>query len=300
MVASVLLPTFILLAVGYAFGRWAKVPSRPLAQLSFWVLSPGLIFESLRTAQLPAGTAGVVTAFTTVYVLAMFALSLPLRRWMFPRDPQAQTAASLVLAFGNCGNLGLPLLLFAYGQPGVDVGVVFLSTQIVLMSTLGVTAATWEGTLRWRAALGHLLRVPWPYAVVAAVVVRTLGTWPPLLARASSLLAQGAIPFFLLLLGIELARIRPGKVAKPAVVLALARLVGGSAVAWILAWALPVQGVVRSSLILEGSVPSAVNAFLLASQYERGTDVAAAALLLSTVLSIGTLSLTLFLLSKLG
>jgi len=300
VIASVLLPTFVLLAVGYAFGKWAKVPSRPLAQLSFWVLSPGLIFESLRTASLTASAAGVVAGFTVVYAFAMFLLSIPLRRWLFPKDPGAQTAVSLVLTFGNCGNLGLPLLLFAYGQPGVDVGVVFLSTQIVLMSTLGVTLATWDGKFRWRTSFTELLRVPWPYAVAAAVVVRGLNVWPPLLARATGLLAQGAIPLFLLLLGIELAWIQPQKVAKPAAVLAGARLLGGGALAWGLALAFGTQGVLRGSLVLEGSVPSAVNAFLLASQYKRGADVAAAALLLSTVLSLGTLSLTLFLLARVG
>lgn len=300
MIGSVLLPTFILVGVGVVLGRFGKVPPRPLAQLSFWVLSPGLIFESLRTARLSAASAGLVAAFTLAYVLGMFLVSLPVRRKLFPSDPAAQAAASLVLTFGNCGNLGLPILLFAYGRPGVDVGVVFLSTQIVLMSTLGVGVATWDGKFRpWRA-VRNLLRVPWPYAVVAAALARLAGDLPSILARASGLLAQGAIPLFLILLGIELAHIRPSRVAKPAVILATLRLLGGGALAWGLAWGFGVQGVTRGSLILEGSVPSAVNAFLLASQYERRSEVAAAALLLATVLSLGTLSLTLFLLGRVG
>jgi hypothetical protein len=67
--------------------------------------------------------------------------------------------------------------------------------------------------------------------------------------------------------------------------------------AWGLAAAFRVQGILRGSLIVEGSVPTAVNSFLLTLQYERRPDLAAAVLLLSTLLSAGTLSLTLFLLN---
>ncbi|MBC7092469.1 AEC family transporter [Candidatus Bipolaricaulota bacterium] len=300
MIADILLPTFLLVGVGYLVGRFARVPAQPLAQLAFWVLSPALIFESLRTAQLPAAHAVLVAAFTVAHYLGMFALSIPVRRRWFPGDPGAQAAASLVLTFGNCGNLGLPILLFAYGQPGVDVGVVFLATNTVLLTTLGVGLATWEGSFRWRRVVLGLLRVPWPYAVAAAAVARLAGGLPLPLARATGLLAEGAIPLFLVLLGVELAHVRPTQVAGPALALGGLRLLGGGLLAWGLAWAFGTSGTLRASLVVEGSMPTAVNSFLLALQYDRRPDLAASALLLSTLLSVGTISLTLFLLEVVG
>jgi len=299
MIAEVLLPTFIVVGVGWALGRLARVPSRPLAQAGFWILSPALIFESLRTAQLPASVAATVVAFTVAHYLGMFALSIPVRRRLFPGDRGARAATSLLLTFGNCGNLGLPLLLFTYGQAGVDVGVVFLATNTVLLSTLGVAVATWDGRVHWKRAVGNLFRVPWPYAVVGAMLARWAG-FPEVLARATGLLSQGAIPLLLLLLGLELAHVRAAQVARQAGGLSVLRLLGGGALAWALAWASRTHGLLRGSLILEGSVPSAVNAFLLAFQYDRRPDLAASVLLLSTLLSVGTLSLTLFLLGLAG
>jgi len=299
MIAEVLLPTFIIVGIGWSLGRLAHAPSRPLAQAAFWILSPALIFESLRTAQLPLSVALAVIAFTAVHYLGMFALSLPVGRRLFPGERGARAATSLVLTFGNNGNLGLPILLFAYGQAGVDVGVVFLAANAVLLSTLGVAIASWDGGIRWRSAVGNLLRVPWPYAVAGALVFRAVG-FPPLLARATGLLAQGAIPLLLLLLGLELAHVRAAQMARQAGGLSLLRLLGGGALAWALAWAFGAEGLVRGSLILQGSVPSAVNAFLLAVQYDRRPDLAASVLLLSTLLSVGTLSLTLFLLGIAG
>lgn len=300
MAANVLGPVFIIVAVGWLLGVKLKLDPTPLARLTFWVLSPALIFESLRTAQLPAQAAGVVAAFVAAHYLGMFLLSLPLRRWLFPRDQDAQAATSLVLVFGNCGNLGLPVLLFAFGQAGFDVGVVFLAVNTVLLATLGVVIASWEGKASWGRAVGNLLRVPWPYAVAAAVLVREFWELPVWLSRATGLLSEGAIPLLVLLLGLQLARIRPRKVAQDAAWLAALRLCLAGLLAWGLAALLGTSGTLRGSLIVEGSTPTAVNSFLLALQFGRRPDLAAAALLLSTVLSLGTLTLTLFLLSPTG
>ncbi|MBC7098223.1 AEC family transporter [Candidatus Bipolaricaulota bacterium] len=296
MFTEVLVPVFLIVGAGWALGRRLRLDPLPLARLTFWILSPALIFESLRTAQLPAENYGIVVGFVVAHYLAMFLLSLPLRRLLFPGDPGAQAVASLVLVFGNCGNLGLPILLFAYGQSGFDVGVVFLVTNTALLATLGVAIASWEGRGSWKKLPASLLTVPWLYAVVGALLVRRFWELPAWISRATELLSQGAIPVLLLLLGLELARIQPRRIAGAAVWLATLRLGLASLLSWGLASLFGATGVVRGSLILEGSVPTAVNSFLLALQFRRRPELAAGALLLSTALSVGTLYLTLLLL----
>ena len=300
MILETIGPTFLLVAVGYGLGRLGKIPARPFAEISFWVLSPALIFETLRTAQLPLREASLVAAFVGAHYLAMFLLSLPLGRALFPNDPDARRATSLLLTFGNCGNLGLPILLFAYGQKAVDVGVIFLATNTVLLATLGIGIASWQDRLDLRTLGREILRVPWPYAMALAVIMRITNAWPEVLARASGLLAQAAIPVFLLLLGLELALVNIQALAKPAIFVALGRLVFASILAWFLAPLFSGEPITRGSLVIEGSVPSAVNAYILTAQYQRRPDLSAMALLISTLLSAGTLSLILFFLARLG
>lgn len=67
---------------------------------------------------------------------------------------------------------------------------------------------------------------------------------------------------------------------------------GGGALAWALAGALPVEGLLPGSVLIEESTPTAVKASLLGSQYGLRPDLAAATLFLSTLLSLGTLSLS--------
>ncbi|MFN3346482.1 MAG: AEC family transporter [Candidatus Bipolaricaulaceae bacterium] len=300
MILQVIGPAFLLVAVGYILGRRGRIPARPLAELSFWVLSPALIFETLRTAQLPAKDAVLVALFVLSHYGAMFLLSLLLGRLLFPADPDARRTTSLLLTFGNCGNLGLPILLFAYGPQAVDVGVIFLATNVVLLATLGVGIAGWEGKLNLRVLVRNILAAPWPYAVALAVGVRLAHAWPTALARASALLSQATIPLFLLLLGVELAGANFRTLARSAGIVALARLLWASALAWLLAPFFASTPLVQRTLVVAGSVPSAVNAYILAAQYRRKPELAATALLLSTILSLGTLSLTLLLLERCG
>lgn len=296
MALEVLVPVFLVMGAGWLVGWRLKLDPAPLARLTFWLLSPALIFHSLVSSELPTSSYGLVAGYVAAHYGGLFLISLPLRKLLFPGQPSAQAAASLALVFGNCGNLGLPILYFAFGQAGVDVGAVFLATNTVLIATLGVLIASWEGAGTWRRAAANLVRVPWPYAVLAALAVRAGMVLPGWLTRGIELLAQGAIPAMLLLLGVQLAWVRPQEVAWGAGWLAGLRLGLASLWAWALAWLFGLEGILRGSLILEGSVPTAVNSFLLASQFGRRPDLVAAALLLSTLLSLGSLSLTLHLL----
>ncbi len=292
MFSGVLVPILLLVGVGYVAGRFLHLDPRPIARLAFWTFSPALIFESLRMASLSWEEMGTVAVFVSAHYLGMFLLSLPLGKLLFKGDRDAQAVASLVLTFGNCGNLGFPLLLFALGDKGLEVGAVFLAVNTVYLATLGVAIAAGD--------LGHpvesmkaILRVPWLYAVAAALVARELPGFPLWLSRVTGTLRDGAIPLLLLLLGLQLSRTRPRAVLSGALVLAVGRLFLASGLAWGLAILSGIRGTLRDALILEGSVPSAVNSFLLASEFRRRPDLAAAALFFSTLFSAGTLWLTL-------
>ncbi len=291
MFAEVLIPIFLLVGVGYGAGKLLRLDPRPFSKLAFWIFSPALIFESLRTASLSWNEMGVVAAFVSVHYLGMYLLSLPVGRLLFQGDRDARAVASLVLTFGNCGNLGLPLLLFALGERGMEIGAVFLAANTVLLATLGVAIAS--GEVRPSRAIVAILKVPWLYAVAAALIAREFQGFPLWLSRATIALKQGAIPVFLILLGLQLSRVPLGKIAAGAMGLAVARLFLASSLAWAIALLAGLKGTLRDALLLEGSVPSAVNSLILALEFDRRPDIAAAALFLSTALSAGTLWLTL-------
>ena len=59
---------------------------------------------------------------------------------------------------------------------------------------------------------------------------------------------------------------------------------------------LGIEGLLRVVLVVEAGMPSAVNALILATNYRRNTELAATTVLVSTILSLGTIALPLTLL----
>ena len=122
------------------------------------------------------------------------------------------------LTFGNTGNLGLPIALFAFGQAGFDLAVVIFAVMAILSFTFGV----------WVVAGGGnpvtAIREPLVWGTVAGSLFLALGWGVPAWAGATlDLVGQMAIPLMLLTLGVAIARLKPSALG-PAFWLCLAKL----------------------------------------------------------------------------
>ncbi|MBU0595672.1 AEC family transporter, partial [Candidatus Bipolaricaulota bacterium] len=98
-------------------------------------------------------------------------------------------------------------------------------------------------------------------------------------------------------LGIQLARIPARRIANEAVWLASWKLLSPPFLAWGLTSALGAGGVLRAVLIVEASMPAAINAMILSMHYRREPELAATVVLLTTTLSLATLTLLLSILT---
>ena len=121
-ILEIVAPVFILGAIGFT---WVKVGIEYritfVTQLAMTLAVPSLIFVSLMKTQIePAALTAVTLASVAAYaVLSAVFVALV---WLGRLD-RATYAAPLI--FGNTGNLGLPLALFAFGEIGLLVGVTF-------------------------------------------------------------------------------------------------------------------------------------------------------------------------------
>jgi predicted permease len=101
------------------------------------------------------------------------------------------------------------------------------------------------------------------------------------------------IPLMLLTLGVSLARLRVPRFSRSLLV-ALARMGLGFGAGLAVAHVFGLDGVARGVLILDASMPVAVFNYLLAERYDRAPDEVAGAVVVSTLLSFGTLPLLLW------
>jgi hypothetical protein len=290
-----ILPVFIVIGLGYVFARRNHSELRTATRLTFFVLSPCLVFVSLLESDMSGGETAQIFLFVVLMVLTMGALAWITGRAMHLSHSQL-IGFLLAAMFVNAGNYGLGVTKLAFGEEAEARAVIYFVSSSILIYTLGTLIASgFKGG--WRGALKHLLTLPQVYALIAVFVIRATG-WqvPTPIMEALDLPARATIPVMLLLLGMQLAKASVGSYWKVASVGTGLRLVVAPFVAVGLAALLNLSGPARQAGILEASMPTAVISTLIANEYEAEPQLVTATVLLSTVLSPISLSIIIALL----
>ena len=283
-VLEITAPVFLLASIGFL---WVKLGFEYrvefVTRLAMTLSVPALIFTALmKTDIAPAALAALSLASFAAYAgvtLAFWAVThlagLDRRTYLAP------------LIFGNTGNLGLPLALFAFGETGLGYSVVVFALMAIASFTFGVWLVSGGGSLT------KVIREP----VVAATLLGALFLWqgwetPTFLTNTLDLLGQIAIPIMLITLGVAVARLNPGSITR-AVVLSVLKVAVCVAIAATAALAFDLDKTASAVLIVQVATPVAVTSYLLAEKYGADAQAVAGLVVVSTLLSVVTLPLIL-------
>lgn len=283
-ITAVMAPVFLIAALGYGWAR-AKLPFDGSFVTAFMinVATPSLVFSTLTRLKVGGGELALMAAASLACMGLAAALAAPLLL-AFRMPLRVYLPA---MTFPNAGNMGMPLCLFAFGEPGLALAVMFFATLSVVQFTLGPAIAA------GRPDPMQMLRTPVVYAVALALLLRAVEVEVPRWAgNTTTLLGNCAVPIMLVSLGVALARLRIAGLGRAAAVSAL-RLVLGFGVGLAVAWALDLEGVARGVVVLESAMPVAVFNYLWAVRYQNAPEEVAGVVLGSTALSFLTLPLLL-------
>jgi hypothetical protein len=287
---SIIAPVFACAAIGYVWARSGRpYDTRFVTRLIMNVGAPFLIVSSFadagtidRGALASVGLAAVLimASIGVVTALLLRALRLDLRTFL----PS--------VTFQNSGNMGLPLCLFAFGEPGLSLAIVVFLVVSVVNFTVGVGIASGERNA------GKLLRMPLLWAAAVAVgLVLTGWTLPAWVARTVHIMGGLTIPMMLLTLGVSLASLRVDTMAQ-SLFFALLRFGLGFAAGVAVSHLLNLTGVARGVIILQSSMPPAVFNYLIAARYDRSPERVAGIVVVSTVASLAVLPAVLWFLLR--
>lgn len=293
---AIIAPVFICAGLGFL---WVKLKvhydTNFVTTLATNVGTPALVFSTLVGQGIGAddlfdtmGNMAIASAAAILAMLAVGALCLKLLRLPYGSYLPA-------LTFSNAGNMGLPLCLFAFGEPGLAMAIVYFSVTCILNFTVGVGLAS--GSL----SPLQLAKTPIIWAVGISIAVIVTGYQAPLWAtRTIDLVGQVTIPLMLLTLGVSLAGLGLRNLGR-SVLLAVLRLAIGFGVGLAAAWALDLNRLEGGVLIIETSMPVAVFNYLFAQRYARAPEDVAGMVLISTIISFATLPFLLsFVLERAG
>lgn len=283
-VLQTIAPVFILAGIGFV---WVKAGFEYrvefVTRLSMTLAIPCLIFVALMQTKVDPAALTTVSlaaflsygALTVVFWGGLRLAGLDRRTYLAP------------LIFGNTGNVGLPIALFAFGDAGLGIAVVVFAVMAVLHFTFGL----------WLVAGGLSLRRALAEPMVGATLLGALFLWqgwqtPQWLTSSLQLAGQMGIPLMLITLGVAIARLHPRRFALP-LLLGVVRLLVCTAIAWGLGHALGLRGTALGVLVLQVAMPVAVTSYMLAEKYGADSDAAAGLVVLSTLLSVVSIPLTL-------
>lgn len=279
-----LLPIFLSAGTGFVAARYLQVTPRSVSQIAFYIFSPCLIFTLLKRNPLPSSEVTRLVFFTLAVVLSLgfltFLLGLLLR---FERSVLA--ALLLTVMFGNTGNYGLSLNLFAFGQPALVFASLYFVSVGILVYTVGVLIASLGKSSPKKALLG-LFKVPALYAIILALLFNRYHLSLPLpVDRTVTLLAEAAIPVLMVVLGVQLYNSRWSDHKTALGLSVVLRLVVSPLLAMGIAFLFQLKGAAYQAGVLESAVPTAVMMTVIANEYEAEPSFVTTAVIVSTLLS---------------
>jgi predicted permease len=285
----------VCLALGMIVARLAQLPSGAAAAINFWVLNialPALVLVQVPRLQFEGALLFAALAPWTVFAGAagLFAWLGKARGW----DAGTIGALTLTCGLGNTAYVGLPMVEALRGPPAL--GPAIIADQMgsfLALSTVGVAAAAYySGT---KAKPGELARrvllFPAFLALVAAILVRAVGGWPPWCVQVLSRIGDTLTPLALFSVGLQF---RFGDLTHhaPRVAAGLSwKLLLAPLLVCLLGLACGAQGLVLSAAVLQCAMAPMITAGILAEQHGLNPPLANTLVGVGTLLSLATVPL---------
>ena len=290
------LPVGLIILIGFVVGRTIPLQRSTLSQLALYVLSPALVIDGLYRTELSFNSSTKLLLGFALTSIAIYLIVTLINRWLKLPDPLSRAITAVVM-FPNNGNMGLPVATFALGAAGLERAIIYMLGSSFLMFCFGPALIRGKGIIE---GFKLTLRLPLLWAILFGVSLRLLAiNIPWQLDKGIQQLGAAAIPIALILLGMQLSetRFQPGI---KEIILAIARLGCAPIIAYTVGSLLNLETLNLQILVLESAMPTAVNSFVIVSEFGGDKDLVARAIVTSTILSFITLPILLSFLLTLG
>ncbi|TAH43566.1 MAG: AEC family transporter [Betaproteobacteria bacterium] len=287
-IVSILFPLFAITALGYFVGRRMKPDLSHANKLNMDVFVPALVFGALVSKDFRIGEYLPLLLATVVIIVGSGVIGLLVAR---AAGIESKTLVPPMM-FNNCGNLGLPLAVLAFGDSALAPAVVMFVVSNVIHFSYGA----W--LLDHHTKLTTVWRSPSILATIAGLAVSLLGieVWPPLL-MSIRMVGDISIPLMLFALGVRMADSRISAVGF-GVFGGVLRPVAGLLLAWGILLLIDLPPRERALLVVFGALPPAVLNYMFAERYNQEPDKVASMVLIGNVAAVAFLPIALAMVLK--
>ncbi|MDB5841298.1 MAG: malonate transporter [Herminiimonas sp.] len=284
-ILGIILPVLAIVAVGYGYARLrgASVRTDMVAvnRVSMEVLCPFLMFTALAAKDFDVAHNGLLIVAAVVVSLGSALLAWPVAR-MFGYDVRTFVPPML---YNNCGNMGLPLSMLAFGPSSLSAAAALWVTSNAVYFSAGIKIVE-IGKHGRRSSFRAFITSPMMLATIAGFLFSLAHiTVPPMLFQPLKMIGDACIPLMLFALGVRMREVT-FKSWQIGLVGAVVCPVTGLIVAWLLDSLFQLTPLQRGQLYLFASLPPAVFCFMIAEQYNQEPDKVASIVMLGNVASL--------------
>lgn len=280
---SILFPVFAIIGLGWWYGRGKRLDLGVTNQIAMDVLVPALVFAALASKSFELARYAQLALGGVAVVLGSGLLAYPVARLC---KIQVKTLIPPMM-FNNSGNMGIPLMVLAFGEAALAGAVVLFLVEMFLHFSLG--AFMLDRRLRFM----QLLRTPVMIATLLGVAVSLSGVLVPTpLYTALKMVGDASIPVLLFALGVRLNEVS-FKDWRIGVLGALLCPATGLAMVAIVSPFITLTPLEQSLLLIFGALPPAVLNYLMAEQYNQEPQRVASIVLLGNLAALAIMPIVL-------
>lgn len=294
---------FGLVALGYLAGATGYLKAQSaegVAEFAVGVAMPLLLFETMVKSDFHgAAPWSLWGAYFSAVALTWAAGHLVTTR-LFGRDRRTGIVGGVSASYSNVVLLGAPFILGIYGQQGFEVLSLIVAVHLPIMMMASIVMFEMFGRgdvqavhplLILRRFLHKLLVNPLIIGILAGLAWRVTGVpLPGLASRLAEALGGTAAPVALFAMGLGLNRFGISGHIGPSLALSVLKLFVMPALTLALVWLLGLPPLTAKVAVLVAALPSGINSYLIAVQFNAGQGLASNQMTLATAAAVVTTS----------
>lgn len=277
-ILTITLPVFAIVFIGYIYGRFDIHDLDVTNKINMDLFLPALLLFILseKISELQYVT-------DIFYATLIVVIGSGLITWLICKIFKIQITTLIPpMMFNNCGNLGLPLAIFAFGEQALPLFIIAFVTSNTLHFSVGI----WLMTGRFN--INTFLKNPVFLASVVGLVFNITGTHvPAMVLPGLEMLAGVSIPLMLATLGIKFANIKLSNIGIGVTAAILAPAIG-LLTAFLAIFLLDLNQEMTRVMLLFCILPPAVLNYLFAERYRKQADEAASIVVIGNLFSVIT------------
>jgi malate permease and related proteins len=277
---SVVLPTFIIIFIGFLFGKLKKPDMSVISEIVIYVGLPALVLISMLDKKIVLANAARIWGSALIIMIGCLIVA-----WIvFKIIRQKHSGLYLPISMMNAVNIPLPIIYLAYGSEGLYTATLFMIPTSLFSYSVGIYIASGKN---WRKSLKEVFKIPPIYAAALGLLLNLFEVEvPEVILKPLEIISLMAVPLVLLVLGNNLSKMKTISSVPTTLLASVLRMGVGLAFGFLAVTVFNLTGILRAVVIFDSAMPAAVNSTIIASRYNNESELVSSVVFVTTIAGV--------------